>query len=414
LGNLNYGVIVSNAADSNIIGGGQPGSRNIISGNLRDPSTGNGGGGVFIWQNATGNSVHGNFIGTNVGGITALPNETSGIEINGASGNMIGSVQPLTRNIISGNGGNGVLVIDGANSNVFQNNAIGLAGDSITPMPNFLSGVQIYKVDPSSTPPVGNAIGGTGPNEANIIAYNGVKGVDLLEALNTSLLSNSIFSNSSLGIDLAGGGVTANDPCDADAGSNGLQNFPVTDTATNLGGITTIQGNLDSIAGQNFIVQIFVSDACDMSSYGEGQTLIDSFTATTGPDCHKIFGRTFSPEIPAGKFITSTATDASGNTSEFSKCKMVSTPTAANASIAGRVMTANGQGITNVRVTLTGRMGQAISSLTGPFGYYRFENLPAGESYILAVYSKRFMFAQSSTIVNLNDDLTDINFTSEP
>ena len=89
-------------------------------------------------------------------------------------------------------------------------------------------------------------------------------------------------------------------------------------------------------------------------------------------------------------------------------------PTAANASISGRVMTSNGSGIRNARLVLFDSLGGQRVAQTGTFGYFRFEDVPVGEIYVLTVYSGRFVFVQPSQIITLTEDLTDVNFTSEP
>lgn len=89
-------------------------------------------------------------------------------------------------------------------------------------------------------------------------------------------------------------------------------------------------------------------------------------------------------------------------------------PTAANALISGRVRTAGGQGVRNAYIVLTDSFGTLRSTQTGTFGYFRFENLPVGQTYVLTIYSKRYIFAQTSQIIFLNDNVTEINFTAEP
>ena len=89
-------------------------------------------------------------------------------------------------------------------------------------------------------------------------------------------------------------------------------------------------------------------------------------------------------------------------------------PTSAGASIAGRVLTANGQGVRNARLVLINSAGAGRFAQTGSFGYFRFENVPVGETYILSVESKRFSFAEPTRIIALSADLRDVNFISEP
>ena len=75
-----------------------------------------------------------------------------------------------------------------------------------------------------------NQIGGTAAGDGNVIAFNNDIGVEIRDfgSLNNSVLGNSIYSNTLIGIDLDGDGVTANDVGDGDGvGSNNFQNFPV-------------------------------------------------------------------------------------------------------------------------------------------------------------------------------------------
>ena len=86
-------------------------------------------------------------------------------------------------------------------------------------------------------------------------------------------------------------------------------------------------------------------------------------------------------------------------------------PTAAGASISGRVITENGNGIQNVIVTLIGgNLTTPRIVRTGSFGYFKFEDAEVGQVYVISVTSKRYGFFQSSQIVTLQEDLTDIVF----
>jgi uncharacterized delta-60 repeat protein len=89
-------------------------------------------------------------------------------------------------------------------------------------------------------------------------------------------------------------------------------------------------------------------------------------------------------------------------------------PTAATASINGRVTTASGRSIRNVSLMLTETTtGETKQTLTNPFGYYRFQDLEVGRSYVLSVKSKRFTFAEPSRVITLDEDLTGEDFVSE-
>lgn len=89
-------------------------------------------------------------------------------------------------------------------------------------------------------------------------------------------------------------------------------------------------------------------------------------------------------------------------------------PTAAGVSISGRVMTAEGRGIVNVRLVLSGNSGEPRFTQSSAFGYFRFDDVPAGDTYILTIYSERFVFAQPTRAISLTDNLADVNFVSAP
>jgi len=89
-------------------------------------------------------------------------------------------------------------------------------------------------------------------------------------------------------------------------------------------------------------------------------------------------------------------------------------PTAANASLGGQVLTASGQGIRNATVVISGGgLTAPRYATTGTFGYYQFDGLPVGESYVVTVVSKRYTFLTPSIVVNLQDNIADINFEAE-
>jgi hypothetical protein len=91
------------------------------------------------------------------------------------------------------------------------------------------------------------------------------------------------------------------------------------------------------------------------------------------------------------------------------------TSTAANASITGRVTTAEGLGIRNVEMVLTGNaLAEPLRVTTGSFGYYTFDGLAVGETYVLTVNSRRYTFQVPSRVITLTDNAVDIDFTAEP
>lgn len=89
-------------------------------------------------------------------------------------------------------------------------------------------------------------------------------------------------------------------------------------------------------------------------------------------------------------------------------------PTAATLSIGGHVRTADGYGIRNATVTVTGgRLSESRRTSTSAFGAYRFDGLEAGWFYIVTVSSRRFVFMDSSRFFDLKDDVLDADFVAE-
>ena len=76
-----------------------------------------------------------------------------------------------------------------------------------------------------------------------------------------------------------------------------------------------------SSPGENFLIEYFHTPSCDASGQGEGQVFIGSTTVGTGPGGTVSLGPSFPVEVPAGRFITATATRTLNfETSEFSNC----------------------------------------------------------------------------------------------
>ncbi|HLM60605.1 MAG TPA: carboxypeptidase-like regulatory domain-containing protein [Pyrinomonadaceae bacterium] len=85
-------------------------------------------------------------------------------------------------------------------------------------------------------------------------------------------------------------------------------------------------------------------------------------------------------------------------------------PTTAPVTVSGRVLTLDGAGLRNARVTITAMDGEARTVLTGKSGAYRFANIEAGETYIISVASRRYVFQPQ--IVFVNEDLNELNFSA--
>jgi CSLREA domain-containing protein len=311
LGNGQAGVRIEGAIN-NTIGGTVAGARNIISGNNLY--------GVFVDSAATGNSIEGNYVGTDVTGTIALTPQSAGVTLSGSNNHLGGTILGA-RNIISGNVvGLGIL----GSGNLVQGNYIGTDVTGTQDIGNTAWGIELVVTAANNT------IGGTVAGAGNVIAYNGSNGVVLHGATvgtGNAILGNSIYSNGILGIDLStnpvSGGVTPNDPNDPDTGPNNLQNFPIL-TATNLlTSGTAITGTLNSEANKTYRLEFFANVVCDSSGNGEGQTYLGFKNVTTNGSGDATFVANLTAVVPLGQFITATATDPNNNTSEFSACAPV-------------------------------------------------------------------------------------------
>src|SRR5262249_7916101 len=127
---------------------------------------------------------------------------------------------------------------------------------------------------------------------------------------------NSIFSDAGLGIDLGGDGVTLNNSV-PHTGPNDHENFPMVTAATTADGVTTVTGTLNSTPDTTFAIDFYTLSSLNASGYGEGRYLLGSTSLMTDGTGNASFDLQFA--TPDGQFVTATATDPSGNTSEFSK-----------------------------------------------------------------------------------------------
>jgi hypothetical protein len=89
--------------------------------------------------------------------------------------------------------------------------------------------------------------------------------------------------------------------------------------------------------------------------------------------------------------------------------------TAANASISGRVTTADGRPIRNANVVISGNaLEHPITVATGSLGWFTFDGLATGETYVVTVNSRRFTFSTPSRVITLIDNVADADFVADP
>ncbi len=304
-----YGV--SNETAGNTVGGAAAGAGNLISGNSLD--------GVLLdTATASGNTIAGNRIGMDATNSFAVPNAV-GILVDGAPNNVIGGTAAGAGNSIAGNTQQGVKITGhSATGNTVQGNSVGRVAGSATAIPN-KDGIRV--ADGAS----GNVIGGTAAGAANEVANNTGTGIWINDGTGNRVSRNSTHDNNGLGIAIGSQNPQANDDGDADTGANNLQNFPEIELATLSGGTLTIRYALSSATPNTaypVTIEFFVADFAGE----EGEVFIGSrniSSAGTTTSSIAAGGVTFGDQIVA------TATDANGNTSEFSMPVTVTSPPAA-------------------------------------------------------------------------------------
>lgn len=160
-------------------------------------------------------------------------------------------------------------------------------------------------------------VGGTGADSGNIIAYNGGSGVNV-GTLNNRILGNSIHTNGGLGIDLVPNGVNLNDPGDQDAGANRRTNYPTVTNVRNSSSGFRVDGFLSAMPNSTYRIEVFGNELADSSGYGEGKHFLGTFDVSTDQNGQVTISEDMTESLSGLRFLSMTATDSSGNTSEFS------------------------------------------------------------------------------------------------
>ena len=163
IGNVLAGVRIQ--ACSNLVGGVTAASGNVISGNGQQ--------GIFlvgINGNAIGNVVQGNLIGLNAAGANSLGNGNVGIGISSAAASQIGGAAAGARNVISGNGNNGIFLLGaGTAANVIQGNYIGTDQTGTLARGNVQDAIFVQDAN-------NNQIGGSAAGAGNLLSGNNANG----------------------------------------------------------------------------------------------------------------------------------------------------------------------------------------------------------------------------------------------
>ena len=108
---------------------------------------------------------------------------------------------------------------------------------------------------------------------------------------------------------------------DVDDGPNELQNAPNI-TSANSANATRVAGQLRSTPNSTFIIDFYASTAADPTGFGEGERWLGFIEVTTS-DLGVAGFSTQVADAVVDEFISATATNAVGSTSEFSNARVV-------------------------------------------------------------------------------------------
>jgi hypothetical protein len=172
----------------------------------------------------------------------------------------------------------------------------------------------------------------------------------------------------------------------------------------------TMKNLMKNVSGAPLIILIFavsgvVAQIASGGNFTVEQSVIASGGGTSG-------GGNFIVEGTVGQSAAGTISSGGNFSNRGGFWSVQLAPTAAAVSLGGRILTADGRGIRNVRVTLTSVTGATWQTLSSPFGYYRFSELEAGQTYIITVTSKRFVFLEPSRVIFLSEGRADFDFVA--
>ena len=265
------------------------------------------------------NRIENNYIGINPSGIN-IANGGDGIAIfsNIYTPNTVLRLMDvsiagtrITGNAIALNGHNGIRLEARGDEAGFRASITNTQILNNTIHDNGANGIQLTTVE---TVPGAIASSIDNPIRTNRIFANGGLGISVGASIPTS---HDVFVNGSLGRSLPANPPTSNDGNDGDSGSNHGQNYPTLESAT-LHATTKIQGRLLSVPNTVFTIEFFANKSAARSNYGEGEIPLGSISVTTDATGEAVFTAILPPTL-IGQWITATATDPNGNTSEFSR-----------------------------------------------------------------------------------------------
>lgn len=192
---------------------------------------------------------------------------------------------------------------------------------------------------------------------------------------------------------------------------------PVNGAQTNQSNTVPSASTLNVVsASGNLVFDVFDVFRTDLAGAtnvtpGGSQTVVNSTAAVTLPAGGSGVYRTSTR--PGSASTPMAWTTADGQALLHLAVNLVAVPTAAGASISGRVMTPKGLGIRNATIVLTDANGNSRTTTSGTFGNYSFSDLPTGATYSITIIGKKYSFSDPTRVVNLSESLTSFDWVAD-
>lgn len=254
----------------------------------------------------------------------------------------------------------------------YNGQALTRIGSQISP--NLNNGVEIFRlINP--------------PNGTNTVVIN-----------LTALSSNYVFASA-----VSFNGVDQTTPNGTFFSSSGTSNNPVVNVTDSAVGDLVFDTVSSTFAAASFlqgINQTVCTDVNDETTCRRGRRFFGGIS--------DVGASSIKNENGASVLMNWTITSADWAIGAFAVKSLPTT--AASGTIQGRVLSSEGRSISRAIVSITGSNGEILTARTNPFGYFRFNEIPFGETYIVQVNSKQYIFAPQ--VVAFNKDIKELTLTA--
>ncbi len=357
-----YGGLTDGTATSVTIGGPDPADRNVVSGHTAFSLSE----GIRIY-NFVDATIQGNLIGVDATDSYAIANGL-GLFCSSERPVTIGGAGANEGNVVAGSLSSGIHLSASLASFVVQGNFVGTDAAETRALGNAAGGIDVV---------AGHAVlvGGTGPGEANVIAFSGGGGFGTLPGGITvtgspvTIRANRLYGNVAAGIALDPVNYpTPNDPGDSDTGANGKQNTPLI-TSIDYGPPTIVHAILNSTPSTSFDVDFFANPLClpKPPAFSQGETYVGSTSVLTDGSGNVAFDFPLASPLLPGQSVAATATDPSGDTSELSQTILLRISPRSGDAAGGASATLSGQAIESGATVAVGGAAASNVVVTPPY-----------------------------------------------